>query len=136
MSTLFESPRLRYRGFLKSDLDALYTLFDDPDIQVGANDHYVLPHPESYKDTIEQWATGLLFCVILDKTSGELVGHGGLRYEGMGEKNRDATVGLALRKEVWGKGYVTIADPEIRPCKCNIKPLTAHVGMERKSSSG
>lgn len=107
MTTLFESARLRYRGFRKSDLDILYDLFNDPGIQLSANDHYVIPRPESFKDILEQWTSNLLFCVIVDKETERFVGQCGLRYEGLGEKNRDATVGLALRKEFWGNGYVS-----------------------------
>lgn len=114
MSALFESARLRYRGFCKSDLDILYDLFNDPEIQLGANDHYVIPRPESFKDMLEQWAGHLLFCVIEEKETGRFVGQGGLRYEGLGEKNRDATVGLALKKEFWGKGCVAICCASLR----------------------
>lgn len=105
MTTLFESARLRYRGFRKSDLDILYDLFNDPEIQLGANDHYVIPRPESFKDMLEQWTSNLLFCVIVEKETERFVGQCGLRYEGLGEKNRDATVGLALQKKFWGNGY-------------------------------
>lgn len=107
MTTLFESARLRYRGFRKSDLDILYDLFNDPEIQLGANDHYVIPRPESFKDMLEQWTSNLLFCVIVEKETERFVGQCGLRYEGLGEKNRDATVGLALQKKFWGNGYVS-----------------------------
>jgi len=102
---MFETERLIFRGFLKSDLDDIYNMYCDHRVQSTVISDYIVPRPETFKDTIEKWASSLLFTIVIDKASGRYVGQAGLGHEN--QKNRDAKFAIAIGPEWWGRGLGT-----------------------------
>ncbi|THH18901.1 hypothetical protein EW146_g2188 [Bondarzewia mesenterica] len=67
-STMVDTARLTIRSFLNSDLDALYDMFNELPVQVGARGGYIAPLPERFKNEIKEWADeNLLFGVVVDR---------------------------------------------------------------------
>lgn len=109
---ILESERLRFRHLIPEDLDALFELYDDPEIR-----RYFPEGRLSYEETKEElewflsghpkhpelglWAT-------IDKKSGRFIGRCGLLPWTL-EDVYEVEVAYMISKEYWGQGYGTEA---------------------------
>ncbi|KAA1469807.1 acyl-CoA N-acyltransferase [Dentipellis sp. KUC8613] len=103
----FESARLAYRGFRKSDLDQMYEMFSDPEVQLGAMIDGAFPRSDAFKEKMAGWTNCALFSIVLEKDTDKWVGIASLRVEL--PKDREGEAAITLRREFWGKGYGTEA---------------------------
>ncbi|KAI0317505.1 acyl-CoA N-acyltransferase [Amylostereum chailletii] len=104
-SSLFSSDRLTYRAYRTADLDNLHALWNDPVVQVGSRDDFIVPRPDSFRDVIARWGNDTpLFSIVEETDSGAFVGQTSLRWEGF-PVNRDAHVGIAIHRAFRGRGY-------------------------------
>ncbi|TFY61035.1 hypothetical protein EVG20_g7207 [Dentipellis fragilis] len=105
-ASIFESARLTYRGFEKSDHDEMFEMLSDPEVQLGVMTDGVLPRSEAFKEGMEHWAPkSAFFTVVLEKETGRWVGSASIRIHVA--KDRDGEAGITLKCECWGKGYGT-----------------------------
>lgn len=109
-----ETERLTLRPFRDGDLQAFHQVFGDPEVMAripsGASND--LEHSrERLTWLIEhQDAHGFSLWALTEKESGEVVGDCGLIYvEGVGP---DVELAYHIRKDRWGRGYVTEAARE------------------------
>ncbi|KAA1467388.1 acyl-CoA N-acyltransferase [Dentipellis sp. KUC8613] len=107
-ASIFESARLTYRGFQKSDHDEMFVMLSDPEVQLGVMSDGALPRSEAFKEDMQNWAPkSAFFTVILEKETGKWVGSASIRIQVA--KNRDGEAAITLKREFWGKGYGTEA---------------------------
>lgn len=112
-ATLIETDRLVLRPHLMDDLDALYHLTSHPD---------VYRFDPGYQRSLEQTRDNLIFRIgeyrrhglgrmaVIERASGELVGYAGLQlclYDQPGASVPTIELFYGLRRDRWGRGYVT-----------------------------
>jgi RimJ/RimL family protein N-acetyltransferase len=113
--TLIETERLVLRPHVIEDLDALYHLTSHPD---------VYRFDPGYQRSLEQTRENLIFRIgeyrrhglgrmaVLEKPTGELVGYAGLQlclYDVPGQSLPVVEFFYGLRRDRWGRGYITEA---------------------------
>jgi RimJ/RimL family protein N-acetyltransferase len=103
----FQSDRLTYRAMRTEDLDEIYAMYNDPEVQVNLFSWELGPRAESYKEALKKWAeTSALAAIAVNSQTGEFVGQVSLRYEAP-TAMRDGELGVVVKKSHWGKGYGT-----------------------------
>lgn len=109
-----ETPRLLLRPFTEADLDAFHAVVGDPEVMArtpagvsrnreGSKERlrYLIEHQDDHGYSL--WA-------VVEKDTGEVVGDCGLLLvEGVGP---DIELAYHLRRDRWGRGYVTEAARE------------------------
>lgn len=119
---MFETERLILRPFAERDIDLVLNLWNDPDVQRGATNEYLLPRSPAFKEKLREWVRPLplvdsaqlltrrsqadkaLFYVIITlKTNGEFLGN--VTLDVSSPKDRDGTLSITLSKKYWGNGY-------------------------------
>lgn len=111
MTIVFETDRLIVRHWHEDDAEAAFAIFGDPDVMRFVGDTGE-PHPdvaftrERLRARSERWgtSTGLGNWATVEKSTGEVIGGGGLAYL---EDLDEVEVFYHFRKDVWGKGYAT-----------------------------
>ncbi|KIJ15504.1 hypothetical protein PAXINDRAFT_76958 [Paxillus involutus ATCC 200175] len=105
---MFTTERLHLWGFNDSNLDDLFALHNDAQVQRAETFGPVVPRPPKYKDFLKSLAedSALWFTVRL-RGSGDFVGHCNIRIHE--PKNRDGEFSISLSPRFWGKGYGTEA---------------------------
>lgn len=112
MEILFESPRLKMRNIVETDLHDIFELDSNPKVhlylgnkpiktlkQAEESIHYILGQYKEY---------GIGRSAIILKSSGEFIGWSGIKYET--EVRQDFNyydIGYRLKEQYWGKGYAT-----------------------------
>lgn len=100
---MFETTRLKLRGYNPSDMDALVAMLSDYDVLAPIQPNYIVPGIHGAQTVIEYWIYRQLFVIVEEKESGELVGMAMLKIEI--PKDADGEVGICLAKKWWGRGY-------------------------------
>ncbi|KAF8272245.1 acyl-CoA N-acyltransferase [Lactarius quietus] len=86
----------------------MLTMANDAEVQAQVSLDAVVPKTETWKETPQKWADKPgLFVVVELKDTGEMIGT--LSLNTGFPKNRDATLGIALRRGFLGMGYGTEA---------------------------
>lgn len=109
-----ETPRLLIRPLTNGDLEAIHAIFGDPEVmaRVPKGPSPDLAHSKERLDSLieHQDRHGFSLWAVTERSSGELIGDCGLMYvEGEGP---DVELAYHLRRDRWGKGYVTEAAKE------------------------
>ncbi|KAF5389170.1 hypothetical protein D9757_003521 [Collybiopsis confluens] len=105
---MFETNSLRLRAVRETDFAKMLELWNDYRVQHTLSTEYVVPRGVKFEETLRGWAASSIFYVIIEtKNGGDWVGSINL----FNEKHRDrqATLGMALLPEFWGRGYATEA---------------------------
>lgn len=90
---------------MADDVDDLFVWENAPEQQVGGHGGDLIPKGEGAKEKFkEKFRNTPLSVLAVEKESGEIVGHVGLR-NGMFRLEYEVSVGV--KKEFWGKGYAT-----------------------------
>lgn len=104
---MIETERLLLRPLAREDLDALVTVFADPEVGRFMSPFGADQAVERLRQDREDWARqGYGLMTILDRVSGEVLGRSGLRYW---PEFGETEVGWVLRRDAWGRGYATEA---------------------------
>lgn len=103
---MIETPRLRFRKFLPDDIDWLFELLSDAEV----NRYFGGPQPRTGIEGYLKWYLycyqnyGFGYCVMTRKDTNEDIGMAGLQpLENTGE----IEVGYAMEKDHWGRGFAT-----------------------------
>jgi len=108
---MFTTDHLILRAVQQYDVDNMLALWNDQDIQKSITLDWVLPRGPKFKETIMHRAESAFLYVTAvtrsEKTGYDstYVGQAGLSIQANITKNRDASIGLILAKDQWGKGY-------------------------------
>jgi [ribosomal protein S5]-alanine N-acetyltransferase len=101
--------RLHLRPFTRGDEVAIHAVYADPEVMrfVGHGAHRTSAETagalRTYRDVLERH--GYSFLAVIERSSGALVGDGGLHpLAGVGP---DVELGYTLARRVWGRGYAT-----------------------------
>jgi RimJ/RimL family protein N-acetyltransferase len=99
----FETERTILRPFKPSDTDLLLDLYNDPEIRSLAFTDYVASRLEKWiKDMVSSPENSPGFLALVeDKETGAFIGHVGLII--VDPKDRCCSLGIALKREWWGK---------------------------------
>jgi ribosomal-protein-alanine N-acetyltransferase len=106
----FNSERLTYRPYRRSDAEAAFAFFSDAEV-MKYSDFGVHPTIER---TVEMLATliahhqrrGFGFWAVIERETGELIGMAGLADL---DEDGDAELAYRFRRDRWGRGYATEA---------------------------
>ena len=108
MTLTIETERLLLRPKTLDDLDAMHAVHSDPEVAAwlgGALDREQT-RERLIRHMAHQREHGFSVWAIIERSSGEVVGHGGLQHLDGGP---EIEVGWALRSDRWGRGYATEA---------------------------
>jgi [ribosomal protein S5]-alanine N-acetyltransferase len=101
--------RLHLRPFMLGDEAAIHAVYADPEVMryVGHGAHRTSAETaaalRTYGDVLERH--GYSFLAVIERSSGTLVGDGGLHpLAGVGP---DVELGYTLARRAWGRGYAT-----------------------------
>ena len=103
------TPRLHLRPFTLADQEAIHVVYADPDVMryVGHGAHETMAETANalriYGDVLNQ--RGYSFLAVIERTTGALIGDGGLHP--MGGVGPDVELGYTLARSAWGRGYAT-----------------------------
>jgi RimJ/RimL family protein N-acetyltransferase len=108
MPLSFQSARLTYRAMRpEEDLEELYAVCNDPDVQMGLLSYDFGPRAENFKEMLKKWSeTCPLYAIAVDSKTGEFIGQTKLRSEAPAAM-RDGELTVVVKKSHWGKGYGT-----------------------------
>jgi RimJ/RimL family protein N-acetyltransferase len=101
--------RLHLRPFTLSDQLAIHAVYADPAVMrfVGHGAHRTMAETASalrtYGDVLERH--GYSFLAVTERSSGALIGDGGLHP--LGGVGPDVELGYTLARSAWGRGYAT-----------------------------
>jgi ribosomal-protein-alanine N-acetyltransferase len=104
-----ETPRLRLRPFTDGDRDAIHAVYADPEVMrwVGHGAHRTEAETaralRGYADALR--ARGYGFVAVIERSSGVLIGDGGLHP--LAGRGPDVELGYTLARAAWGHGYAT-----------------------------
>lgn len=105
---MFETNNLRLRAARNDDFGKVHNLWNDYRVQKTLSSVYVVPLGVKFEETLRSWASNALFYAIIEtKDEREWVGF--VNLFNPQNKNRAATISIALLPEFWGKGYATEA---------------------------
>jgi [ribosomal protein S5]-alanine N-acetyltransferase len=101
--------RLHLRPFRPGDEAAIHAVYADPEVMrfVGHGAHRTIAETagalRTYRDVLERH--GYSFLAVTERSSGALIGDGGLHpLAGVGP---DVELGYTLARRAWGRGYAT-----------------------------
>jgi RimJ/RimL family protein N-acetyltransferase len=105
-----ETARLRLRAFTPDDLDALSSIYGDPDVARG----FITRKPKSKEETLAMLTRdierfdkrGVGVWGVVDKENQELIGRAALQYL---DRTPEVEVSFILAKPYWGRGLATEA---------------------------
>ncbi len=103
---MFETDRLILREYRPSDESFFIKLFNDYDVLLGVTTSYVAPNSERTQEALKQLGKIPLFVVAESKETGAPLGFADINNVSP-PQNLDGTVGIAIAKDWWGKGYGT-----------------------------
>ncbi|KJA20508.1 hypothetical protein HYPSUDRAFT_142022 [Hypholoma sublateritium FD-334 SS-4] len=103
---MFETQRLLLREYRLTDESFFIELFNDYDVLLGITTSYVAPSSERTREALKGLGKILLFMVAESKETGALVGFADINNVSP-PQNLDGTIGIAIAKAWWGKGYGT-----------------------------
>jgi [ribosomal protein S5]-alanine N-acetyltransferase len=104
-----ETPRLRLRPFTASDREAIHGIYADPEVMryVGHGAHRTVAETaralRGYADALA--ARGYGFVAVIERSTGTLIGDGGLHP--LAGRGPDVELGYTLARAAWGHGYAT-----------------------------
>jgi [ribosomal protein S5]-alanine N-acetyltransferase len=104
-----ETPRLRLRPFTASDGEAIHAVYADPEVMryVGHGAHRTTAETaralRGYADALRTRGYG--FVAVVERSSGVLIGDGGLHP--LAGRGPDVELGYTLARAAWGHGYAT-----------------------------
>lgn len=129
LTPMFTTDNLIIRGLKSSDSEALSDIENDADVQKLAQPSYLAPYSDARWASVLKNAAenpnNILKVVLETRDTREVIGHLGLRLDV--PKNRDATLGVVIGKNWWGKGYGTEA------CKWAVAHEFEELGLHRVS---
>ncbi|KAF9475815.1 acyl-CoA N-acyltransferase [Pholiota conissans] len=102
---MFETKQLILRGYRPTDEDFFLSLFNDYDILVNLTTEYVTPNIENHRVRLEGVIKSALCVVVEEKGSYDRIGLALVDIPT--PRNLDGEVGIALKKQAWGKGYAS-----------------------------
>ncbi|MEZ5064623.1 MAG: GNAT family N-acetyltransferase [bacterium] len=109
---VFETPSLRCRRWIASDLDAIHAVYSDREAMRWVDDGEPITRAaceEWLRVTERNYATrGYGMFALVDREKGEVVGFCGLVHP---EDQPEAEIKYAFRREVWGRGLASEAVP-------------------------
>jgi ribosomal-protein-alanine N-acetyltransferase len=104
-----DTPRLTLRPFAPADLDAIHSIYADPEVMrwVGTGPVPGRTMTERMLDgyAAHQRAHGFSFWAVVENATNTLIGDAGLHRTAAGETE----LGYTLAKSAWGRGYATEA---------------------------
>jgi ribosomal-protein-alanine N-acetyltransferase len=106
-----DTPRLRLRPFTASDHDAIHAVYIDPQVMrwVGHGAHRSTAETaralRGYAEALRTRGYG--FVAVIERSSGALIGDGGLHP--LAGRGPDVELGYTLARTAWGRGYATEA---------------------------
>jgi RimJ/RimL family protein N-acetyltransferase len=107
MPLSFQSARLTYRAMRPEDLEELYIVYNDPEVQMSLFTATIGPRAENFKEMIKKWSeVNPLFAIVVNSQTGEFIGQLSLRFEAPAAM-RDGELGVVVKRSQWGKGYGT-----------------------------
>jgi ribosomal-protein-alanine N-acetyltransferase len=104
-----ETARLCLRPFAAADQDAIHTVYADPEVMryVGHGAHRTPAETaralRGYADALA--ARGYGFLAVVERSSGAVIGDGGLHP--LAGRGPDVELGYTLARSAWGRGYAT-----------------------------
>jgi [ribosomal protein S5]-alanine N-acetyltransferase len=104
-----ETQRLRLRPFRDFDRDAIHAVYADPEVMryVGHGAHRTEAETtralRGYAEALR--ARGYGFVAVIERSSGVLIGDGGLHP--LAGRGPDVELGYTLARDAWGRGYAT-----------------------------
>jgi [ribosomal protein S5]-alanine N-acetyltransferase len=111
---LFQTPRLRCRQWLRSDYDALYAVYSDPEAMRWVGEGKPITHDACLKwfeVTETNYATrGYGMFALEDITTGKVIGFCGLVHPG---GQVEVEVKYSFLRSEWGKGLATEVVPAL-----------------------
>ncbi len=107
---VIETERLLLRMFKADDLDTVYHLFSDADVQKYLSSENKRTREQvrlSLKDFVSRWnERGFGIWCVTDKKSNKVIGYCGFQYF---EKMPEVEILFAFLKDFWGNGFATEA---------------------------
>ena len=122
---VFETRRLRLRGFTNDDLDALAAIYADPDVMRYMPGGKPVPRERvaaSLRRMIDHWQEhGFGLWAVEDKESGRLIGRCGLVHL---DNTPEVEVGYLFAADCWGKAYaISCPQPSWSPSRAtSVRP--------------
>ncbi|KAE9404065.1 acyl-CoA N-acyltransferase [Gymnopus androsaceus JB14] len=105
---MFETNNLRLRAVREADFAKLHDLWNDYRIQKTLESEYVVPLGVKFEEKLRSWVKdGFFYAIIETKENSEWAGF--INLFNAENKNRAATVSIALLPAFWGQGYATEA---------------------------
>ncbi len=137
-----ETERCILRAFLKEDAEALFAMDADPEVHKYLGNQPVKEIAEvidDIKSVQNQYQhNGIGRWIILEKSSGNFIGWGGLKYEtGLRDNFSYYDLGYRLDRNYWGKGFATEtakASLEYGFTQLGLKDIYAAAHSENKGS--
>jgi len=123
-----ETARLVLRPKTSEDLDAMCALYEDPDVAVwlgwgiGGEVDRAEAQRRLERHLEHERTYGFGMWAIVERSSGDVIGHCGLQHLGGGP---EIEVGWALLSSRWGRGYATEA------ARAAVEYGFAELGLER-----
>lgn len=102
---MFETKRVKLRGYRPSDDEFFFSLFDEYPVLLNLTDGYILPDLGTHRARLDAMTHCLLFVVVENKETGEPMG-----FTLLAQRNaldRNAEIGVALSQKWWGQGFGT-----------------------------
>jgi RimJ/RimL family protein N-acetyltransferase len=110
MTTLFETPRLRFRQFEAEDVQVMYPWLTDAEIMryMPTGQDYTMEQAEARiaRYMAHQQQHGYSRGLMIDRATGEPIGDAGLLYL---PATQEVELGYRLGKPWWGQGFATEA---------------------------
>ncbi|KAF8990218.1 acyl-CoA N-acyltransferase [Cyathus striatus] len=107
---MFTTERLVLRAYKETDVDNVLDLFNNPEVTAYLNhDEFNVPRGPKFAENIMKMTEScLMFCVVEEKQGRSFAGLALINHL-QSAKNREASLGIALLPQFWGKGYGTEA---------------------------
>ncbi|KAL1667946.1 acyl-CoA N-acyltransferase [Schizophyllum commune] len=104
---MYTTDRLLLRAYEDEDKRDILALYNDPSVSRYISFDHLVPRDAAYFDTrIRPSISGRLFYAVIPEPR-TFVGEVALSLTGHTAKNRDVTVGIAIRQGMQGRGYGT-----------------------------
>jgi ribosomal-protein-alanine N-acetyltransferase len=136
--TLFETSHLLVRHLALDDLDAMFNIFNDPNVTRWMGDGSPLTR-EQCKKWIEvsqrNYETkGFGASAVIEKSTGGFIGCSGIVYDA---ERQEPEIIYAFHPNAWGKGYASELVPAMLTyglTDCNLEHILATIDSENKAS--
>lgn len=110
MTTLFETPRLRFRQLEAEDVEVMYPWLSDAEIMryMPNGQDYTMEQAQARiaRYMAHQQQHGYSRGLMIERSTGEAIGDAGLLYL---PATKEVELGYRLRKPWWGQGFATEA---------------------------